>query len=450
MDIDNPSIVDIKKYINISNGILGNCETKLRNHYNMTNDTLILIITYEIYIEGFLIPIVEYETYNTETKENLDLDICKDDKIDLYFSVSIDENNLFKYNSSHEYYNDMCYAYTTDNGTDIIINDRRNEFINNNLSLCEKNCEYKGYDNNTKKVLCECFIKTKFHNISEIEINKETLLNNFKNYKKSINLKVVKCYKSVFTKEGLIKNIGQYILSLIILVTIILTILFIVKGFNKLIVQIQKLLVDISYKNKKNIKNNPKKRQKKKKKMKLTKIKSNDDMNKKIDFNSKKTNISFYYSNIMINNLKTKLNKTKKITYYNDYELNNLNYIKALNLDKRTYFQYYFSLLKIKHLIIFTFYTYSDYNSKLIKYILFLFSFSLYITINALFFSDSTMHKIYEDYGKYNFIFQIPNILYSGIISGLINTIIKYLSLSEKNIIEIKIEKKNRKKKQIK
>ena len=28
LDIDNPSIVDIKKYINISNGILGNCETK--------------------------------------------------------------------------------------------------------------------------------------------------------------------------------------------------------------------------------------------------------------------------------------------------------------------------------------------------------------------------------------------------------------------------------------
>ena len=105
---------------------------------NMTNDTLILIITYEIYVEGFLIPFVEYKTFNSETKENLDLDICKDDKIDLYFSVSIDENNLFKYNSSHEYYNDMCYAYTTDNGTDIIINDRRNEFINNNLSLCEK------------------------------------------------------------------------------------------------------------------------------------------------------------------------------------------------------------------------------------------------------------------------------------------------------------------------
>ena len=46
--------------------------------------------------------------------------------------------------------------------------------------------------------------------------------------------------------------------------------------------------------------------------------------------------------NISINN--------KKINY-NDYELNNLSYEEALKLDKRTFFQYYFSLLKKKHLI---------------------------------------------------------------------------------------------------
>ena len=59
----------------------------------------------------------------------------------------------------------------------------------------------------------------------------------------------------------------------------------------------------------------------------------------------------------------------------------------------------------MKHIIIFTFYTNNDYNSKLIKFIVFLFSFALYFTINTLFFSDSTLHKIYEDQGKYNFIY---------------------------------------------
>ena len=56
------------------------------------------------------------------------------------------------------------------------------------------------------------------------------------------------------------------------------------------------------------------------------------------------------------------------------------------------------------------------------------------------FFSDDTMHKIYEDNGAFNILFQIPQILYSSIISAVINMILKQLSLSEKNILGIKQE----------
>ena len=51
------------------------------------------------------------------------------------------------------------------------------------------------------------------------------------------------------------------------------------------------------------------------------------------------------------------------------------------------------------------------------------------------------MHKIYVDEGKYNFIYQLPQMLYSSIISTIINYFIKYLSLSEKNIVEIRKKK---------
>ena len=51
------------------------------------------------------------------------------------------------------------------------------------------------------------------------------------------------------------------------------------------------------------------------------------------------------------------------------------------------------------------------------------------------------MHKIYLDEGTFNFIYQLPQIIYSALISGFINAIIKYLSLSQKIIIEIKQEK---------
>ena len=75
---------------------------------------------------------------------------------------------------------------------------------------------------------------------------------------------------------------------------------------------------------------------------------------------------------------------------------------------------------------------------------LFFFFFSSHFTINALFYSDSTMHQIYEDEGSFNFIYQIPQILYSSIISAIISSLIKFISLSERNIIKVKEEiKKN-------
>ena len=53
------------------------------------------------------------------------------------------------------------------------------------------------------------------------------------------------------------------------------------------------------------------------------------------------------------------------------------------------------------------------------------------------------MHKIYEDNGKFNFIYQIPQILYSTIISSIINMLVNLLSLSERNIIILKKDDKN-------
>ena len=72
--------------------------------------------------------------------------------------VNINESNLFKYDPNNEYYKDECFPSTTENGTDIIINDRHNEYNSNNMSLCENNCRYTGYDNITKIAKCKCKI----------------------------------------------------------------------------------------------------------------------------------------------------------------------------------------------------------------------------------------------------------------------------------------------------
>ena len=144
--------------------------------------------------------------------------------------MDINENHLFKYNSSNKYYNDICYSYTSNN-SDIILEDRRDEYINNNLSLCENNCKYSNYDFINKKLSCECNVKIHLPLISEIEINKDKLLNNFKDIKHILNLNVIKCYKEIFNKEGLIFNLGNYIMISIILITFILSILFKIKGY---------------------------------------------------------------------------------------------------------------------------------------------------------------------------------------------------------------------------
>ena len=164
------------------------------------------------------------------------------------------------------------------------------------------------------------------------------------------------------------------------------------------------------------------------------------------NYKSSKGNNIFVYN--VINNLGEKKNIKRKLKQskidskiqLNDQELNTLDYNMALILDKRTYFQYYLSLLKKKHLIIFTFLPNNDYNLQYIKIILFLLSFSLYFSINGFFFSDETMHQLYESNGIANYLNQIASIIYSSIIPSIINLILKQLSLSENSILKLKRE----------
>ena len=113
---------------------------------------------------------------------------------------------------------------------------------------------------------------------------------------------------------------------------------------------------------------------------------------------------------------KEKIELIKKIMKYNDQELNQSSYKFAFKYDKRSYCQYYLSLIRTKHSLFFSFYNNEDYNSKIIKIDLFFISFVIYYSINALFFNDNTMHKLYEDEGKFNFIYQLRLIICSSLI----------------------------------
>ena len=146
-------------------------------------------------------------------------------------------------------------------------------------------------------------------------------------------------------------------------------------------------------------------------------------------------------------NLIKKINKNDNLyrsqiqnTFYSDIEMERFEYEKAIILDKRTYCQYYAALIKRKQLLLFTFFQRKDYNLIQIKICLLIFSISLYFTINGFFFSDNTMNRLYENGGDYDFFFQLPQLLYSIMISVVINTSLKALSLTEKEFISLKIE----------
>ena len=98
----------------------------------------------------------------------------------------------------------------------------------------------------------------------------------------------------------------------------------------------------------------------------------------------------------------------------------------------------YYYLIKREHRIIFTFFVYSDYNLVPVKWSRFIFLLATDMAMNVFFFSDATMHKIFLNYGKYNFIQQIPQIIYTTIISQLLEIFICYLSITDKHMYEIK------------
>jgi len=128
----------------------------------------------------------------------------------------------------------------------------------------------------------------------------------------------------------------------------------------------------------------------------------------------------------------------KKNVEFSDFELNELEYNEAINLDKRTLLQLYYATLKREHLIIFTFFNCDDYNLLSIKLARFIFLVATDMALNVFFFSDDSMHKLFLSYGKYDFVQQIPQITYSTIITQLIELFLCFLSLTDKHIYRIR------------
>ena len=489
---------------------LGECEDKIKEEYNISKNKSLYILKIDVNQEGFNIPKIEYEIYyplfgNALIK--LNLTVCKDSKINLSIPMIITES-LDKINQSSGYYNDICYTTTSEDGTDISLMDRKKDFVNNNLTICEENCDFISYDNELAKAVCSCKVKTNSSSkISDVIIDKDKLFKSFTNIKNIANIKILNCYKLIFKLEAFKNNYANIIMIIIILQFFVIFIIFCFKDYTYLniIMNVIEYFKLNSIVKKKFLKKQENKRKKHKKKNKLSSLKKSRN-NKLIEINEnnhikkkkkKKTILNNFSLNdnqknennddnmdereeeeeetpknknnniISIRRLKT-INSKKiytknnnnnypdnltekqiykiflKINKYTDVELNDFSYKKALEFDKRSFLAYYLSLIRMKHLLFFSFWPSFDYNSRIIKAFLFFFNFTLSFFVNALFFNDETMHKIYEEKGSFNFIYNIPQILYSSLISGFINGLIQALALTDSEIIKYKQKAKKK------
>jgi hypothetical protein len=211
------------------------CESVLKSHYNLSNESIITFFQMEISNKNShsLINQVEYQVYD-EQKRQLDLSLCNNTNIKIFYGIKNNSDldmsilNSFKdsgvnvFNISDEFFNDVCYPYS-EGGNDLILEDRVKE-IYQNFTLCEEGCSYDSIDIYNMLISCQCNVKENMTTIvTEIKEEAAEKIS-------SLNFEIVKCYNLVISFEGKTKNIGFWFLSIFFVVYILSMIIYFYNG----------------------------------------------------------------------------------------------------------------------------------------------------------------------------------------------------------------------------
>ena len=311
------------------------------------------------------------------------------------------------------------------------LQNRKNEIYseNGNITMCQIGCEFESFNKTTKKAKCRCEIQKNDIeiNITKINFGAKDIGRSFLKTAKNPNFYVLKCYKLAFNYKDILKNKGRIII-MIIISFIILLLFYIIKDRTKVDMHIQCILENkyfikdittnkhhIKCKRRKNMNNNNDfKNDKKiafsqKEINKITNIRNTNNIknnqifissNNDLNYRENKNNNKIINDKAQVINKKNIINiyemnknkniKTNKEIYENnnDLDMYSLKDEKSMISYKGTFFKYYCSILKNTKLILFTFLTITDYHLLSFKISLFLFSFSLYFSINNTTFTE--------------------------------------------------------------
>ena len=292
----------------------GNCGLKVRNHYDI-NDNLIIAIIDKKTESLNKREMIYYGLYSPYSGNKLNSDgICEDDKIVVLENLStklknsnIDMNtfsNLVSqginvFNLSDPFYTDICFLYNSIqnnpiNNKDIALKDRILVYFPN-VTLCEDDCEIRGVNMTTYRAICECSY-SKSKDILKDNALYQSQVGQFEELLSSSNIYVIKCLKNIFKVNYFKQCLGGIVILVILILEIICTIFYGLKGFNSIqfyILDITNKLINYSIQKempKRSIKNS-KNRDKEKSPIKIIPCRNNDiiiDSNYTIHKNEKK------------------------------------------------------------------------------------------------------------------------------------------------------------------
>jgi hypothetical protein len=251
---------------------------------------------------------------------------------------------------------------------------------------------------------------------------------------KRSNIEVFKCASQVFSASGQKKNFGSYILLVGLASFIGVAVFHFIK---------EKTLMDELFRSlgiMQSEKANPPKptgtKEEKTKNKSKSESKDKKDKKEKPDKKVHIDNKGIATKDPFTKSRKNPTNIHKEVVLKDD-QLNFASYTQAVNKDHRTFIGQYWSLLKMKQLCIFTFYTSEDYILRSTKIALFILFMCFYFAFTALFFNDSIMRAIYIYKGNTKAAIHIPNIVLSSLCSIIMCLIVRFVSLNERDIVKI-------------
>ena len=235
---------------------LGDCEKKLKDHYHI-NEPL-LILQAEQYTDKAYEKNVKYEVYNPITYANLELSFCENTQISMYIPVNLTEEteNFYNqfidqgydpFNINDKFYREICTPYTSENGTDVLLDDRE-EFIYNSIvneTLCPENCEYSAYMFDKKYLKCDCDINTTGIDTLDLHhLSGKNIYKSFLGTMKLSNYKVMICYNLVFNLKIFLHNYGSIGAFILFGTYVGFMIYYCFKGISSLKINISKLMFE--------------------------------------------------------------------------------------------------------------------------------------------------------------------------------------------------------------